>query len=132
MVCKYNASMRDEFSWSRDDPDDEHRCICSICNRKLSVKQGSKCLRKHQDAAEHQKAVAARTCTQDVKSALVAQNHSQELMLNALIYHCLKLVRDGNSFRSSDDFTRDARLYSRMFPEQRPLMSQLMELGVRG
>ena len=109
MVCKYNASMRHEFSWSRG--------VCSICNRKISVKQGKKCLRKHQDSAEHLRAVAARKCfSQDVKSALVAHNDSpQHLMLNALISHCLKLVPGGNSFRSSDDFTEDVRLYSRMF-----------------
>ena len=93
--------------------------FCGPEDCKISVKQGSKSLRKHQDSAEHLRAVAARKCTQDSKSALVALNDSQNLMLNPLIYHCLKSVRDGNSFRSSNDFTRDVRVYSKVFPDSK-------------
>ena len=105
---------------------------------KKSVKQESKCLRKHQDSPEHLRAEAARKCTQDVKSALIPQNDSQDWMMNALIYRCLKLVRDGNSFRSSDDFTRLYVCIAGCFliqntrtsraEKQRPFMSQLTKL----
>ena len=65
---RYSSKVQQEYPWSKANPENEHSCICTICNKVfMSIKNGiSYNLQRHVKSTFH---LAAVKCQLDLNSA---------------------------------------------------------------
>ena len=118
-ICKFQDIWKTLFSWVLPVPENAHKAKCKYCPGKLiDIKCGSQALKRHEACSIHMKAV-----TSVAGSTIVAQMQAgtsvEEGKLKVVLLHCLKLVLDGHSLRSSDCCSRSRNFYSKLFPDSK-------------
>ena len=67
----------------------------------------------------HIDGIAVGQTNQQIGASLAGVIAVNEGVTKAVFYHCLKIVMDGSSFRSSDSTTTERGLYTKMFPDSK-------------
>ena len=94
--------------------------MCTACNTVLSVKNGGYVLKRHNELAKHrtneenQAKSSQKVLNFSKKKVVVAQT---ELIQYAEFLHCLNIIVNNMSFRSSELFKRKEQIYKDMFPD---------------
>lgn len=112
--------MRIEFPWAVRVPNNDHACRCKYDGRVINVSNGAYVLKQHSEMAVHKTHVMSLCDTQPtIIDSLHAATQAEDGELKALFLHCLKIVMDGSSFRTSDSSNRKRKIYKQMFPDSK-------------
>ena len=115
-ICKFQDIWKTLFSWVLPVPENAHKAKCKYCPGKLiDIKCGSQALKRHEACSIHMKAVTT-VAGSNFVAQMQAGTSVEEGKLKVVLLHCLKLVLDGHSLRSSDCCSRSRNFYSKLFP----------------
>ncbi len=112
--CKVTPKLLHDFPSFRKADNQHVKCIYD--NGIISIANGLHSARQHVISALHKAATPSEIQPTYLKCVNSA-NDTQSGIKKARILHVLKIVSDGNSFRSSDSASHKQRIYSRMFPD---------------
>ena len=94
--CKFTNNLSEKFAWGLRIPGLDHSVRCKYCNTVVNLTSSR---------------------TPNIAAALYTSCSKETGVLRATIYHCLKIIVDDASFRSSECFSRNRSLYKVMFPD---------------
>ena len=118
-ICKFQDIWKILFSWVLPVPENAHKAKCKYCPGKLiDIKCGSQALKRHEACSIHMKAVTS-VAGSNIVAQMQAGTSVEEGKLKVVLLHCLKLVLDGHSLRSSDCCSRSRNFYSKLFPDSK-------------
>ena len=102
-ICKFQDIWKTLFIWVLPVPENAHKAKCKYCPGKLiDIKCGSQALKRHEACSIHMKAVTS-VAGSNIVAQMQAGTSLEEGKLKVVLLHCLKLVLDGHSLRSSDN-----------------------------
>ena len=117
--CKFQDSWKTLFSWVLPVPENAHKAKCKYCPGKLfDIKCGSQALKRPEACSIHMKEVTSVAGSNSV-AQMQAGTSVEEGKLKVVLLHCLKLVLDGHSLRSSDCCSCSRNFYSKLFPDSK-------------
>ena len=118
-ICKFQDIWKTLFSWVLPVPENAHKAKCKYCPGKIiDIKCGSQALKRHEACSIHMKAVTS-VAGSNIVAQMQAGTSVEEGKLKVVLLHCLKLVLDGHSQRSSDCCSRSRNFYSKLFPDSK-------------
>ena len=118
-IYKFQDIWKTLFSWVLPVPENAHKAKCKYCPGKLiDIKCGSQALKRHEACSIHMKAVTS-VAGSNIVAQMQAGTSVEEGKLKVVLLHCLKLVLDGHSLRSSDCCSRSRNFYSKLFPDSK-------------
>ena len=113
-ICKFQDIWKTLFSWVLPVPENAHKAKCKYCPGQLiDIKCGSQALKRHEACSIHMKAVNS-VAGSNIVAQIQAGTSVEEGKLKVVLLHCLKLVLDGHSLRSSDCCSRSRNFYSKL------------------
>ena len=116
--CKFTNNLSEKFAWGLRIPGLDHSVRCKYCNTVVKIARGLFALKQHEQSAMHKKNMPSTSSrTPNIAAALYTSCSKETGVLRATIYHCLKIIVDDASFRSSECFSRNRSLYKVMFPD---------------
>ena len=81
------------------------------------MKSGIQTLGRHASSANHNAAASYAASQPNIQRCIAPIVTQENGRLKATIIHCLRLVVDGSSLKSSDTASRKGKCYSKMFPD---------------
>ena len=118
-ICKFQDIWKTLFSWVLPIPENAHKAKFKYCPGKLiDIKCGSQALKRHEACSIHMKAVTS-VAGSNIVAQMQAGTSVEDGKLKVVLLHCLKLVLDGHSLRSSDCCSRSRNFYSKLFPDSK-------------
>ena len=116
--CKFTNNLSKKFAWGLRIPGLDHSVRCKYCNTVVKIARGLFALKQHEQSAMHKKNMPSTSSrTPNIAAALYTSCSKETGVLRATIYHCLKIIVDDASFRSSECFSRNRSFYKVMFPD---------------
>ena len=110
--CKFTNNLSEKFAWGLRIPGLDHSVRCKYCNTVVKIARGLFALKQHEQSAMHKKNMPSTSSrTPNIAAALYTSCSKETGVLRATIYHCLKIIVDDASFRSSDIEPRHNDIY---------------------
>ena len=98
-------------------PDQPSHAKCRYDQKIINVLSEQKDLKNHSECEIRKRAVGALPSQPSIMASVSNASSFQEKQHKTLFLHCLKIVLDVASFRSSYPFSSKRGLYSKMFPD---------------
>ena len=106
--CTYSKKWEESYPWIQPISGDSHSAKCITCKKTISITGGTQNLDRHADRPAH-KAKAVDLTLPSIQSLITTQL-VEDGKRNALFFHCLKLVLNGWSLRSSDSASKSRQI----------------------
>ena len=136
--CVYSKKVQDEYPWIKENYNDKHSVICSICSSSITIGKAIKSnLERHLKTSRHEERVkeiqekSDKATIQGMKGVETyfkpTNSKSQELVLKAETYHVIKLISENSSFYSSNCESTSNQTASLQFPDSQ--IAKSMKVG---